>query len=35
MQTKSSLSLFDAALVKPALWGAFAKLTRAPSGATR
>jgi K+-transporting ATPase ATPase B chain len=27
MQTKSSLSLFDAALVKPALWGAFAKLT--------
>jgi len=26
MQTKSSLSLFDAALVKPALWGAVAKL---------
>jgi K+-transporting ATPase ATPase B chain len=24
--TKTSLSLFDAALVKPALWGAFAKL---------
>lgn len=27
MQTKSSLSLFDMALVKPALWGAFAKLS--------
>ncbi|TSD53207.1 potassium-transporting ATPase subunit KdpB [Variovorax sp. KBS0712] len=25
-KTKTSLSLFDAALVKPALWGAFAKL---------
>jgi len=26
VHTKTSLSLFDAALVKPALWGAFAKL---------
>ncbi|QOF78235.1 potassium-transporting ATPase subunit KdpB [Variovorax sp. 38R] len=26
VKTKTSLSLFDAALVKPALWGAFAKL---------
>ncbi|QFZ82914.1 potassium-transporting ATPase subunit KdpB [Variovorax paradoxus] len=27
VKTKTSLSLFDAALVKPALWGAFAKLS--------